>query len=153
MGEGLAKILKAHKRLSADTSVLIYHFEDVPPYSALTEALFVALGRGEAELILSTLCLTEFLVKPWEKGERRAKEALALLLGIPNARFLAPDVEVAAEAARLRARYGLRTPDALLLATAMAGGATAFLTNDRGFLRVREGPEVFLLDDLLSQSH
>ncbi|MGB9862164.1 MAG: PIN domain-containing protein, partial [Candidatus Bipolaricaulaceae bacterium] len=57
-----------------------------------------------------------------------------------------------AEAARLRASYGLRTPDALLFATAKAAGATAFLTNDRAFLRIKEGPEVLLLDHLLSQT-
>ncbi|MEM3658385.1 MAG: PIN domain-containing protein, partial [Candidatus Hadarchaeum sp.] len=73
------------------------------------------------------------------------------LLGLPNARFVAPGVEAAAEAARLRARYGLRTPDALLLATARAGGATAFLTNDRALLRVREGLTIVVLEDLLSK--
>ncbi|MGC8817413.1 MAG: PIN domain-containing protein [Candidatus Hadarchaeum sp.] len=80
-------------------------------------------------------------MKLWEKGEGKVREALELLLGIPNVRFLAPDVEIAAEDARLRASYGLRTPDALLFATARAAGATAFLTNDRAFLRVKEGPE------------
>lgn len=146
---GLAAILGKHKRLSLDTSVLIYHFEDVPPYSGLTEELFAALGRGDVELVLSTLCVTEFLVRPWKKGEKEAKEALELLLGIPNVRFLAPDLGIAAEAARLRASFGLRTPDALLFATAKAGEATAFLTNDRAFLRVKEDPEILLLDDLL----
>lgn len=149
MGTLLTGLLKEHKVLGLDTSVLIYHFEDVPPYSSLTEALFAAAGEGAVELVVPTLCVTEFLVKPWARGEGAAKEALALLLGLPNARFVAPGVEAAAEAARLRARYGLRTPDALLLATARAGGATAFLTNDRALLRVREGLTIVVLEDLL----
>jgi predicted nucleic acid-binding protein len=39
-------------------------------------------------------------------------------------------VTIAEEAARLRATYTLRTPDAVQLATALDAGASAFLTND-----------------------
>lgn len=150
MEDVLRKILKKHKILAVDTSLLIYHFEDVLPYSAFTEAFFSALAKGEGELVASTLCITEFLVKPWEKGEEKGQEALRHLLGIPNIRYVAPGVEVAAEAARLRAAYGLRTPDALHLATARVAGATAFLTNDREMRKVEAGVEILVLDDLLS---
>jgi predicted nucleic acid-binding protein len=37
---------------------------------------------------------------------------------------------IADEAAQLRARHGLRTPDAIQLATAIRSGASSFLTND-----------------------
>jgi predicted nucleic acid-binding protein len=37
---------------------------------------------------------------------------------------------IAEEAARLRANYSLRTPDAIQLATAIRSGASFFLTND-----------------------
>jgi predicted nucleic acid-binding protein len=37
---------------------------------------------------------------------------------------------IAEEAARLRANYSLRTPDAIQLATAVRSGASSFLTND-----------------------
>lgn len=149
MGEALRKILAKHRVLGVDTAVLIYHFEDVPPYSDFTEELFSAVARGEAELVIPALCAAEFLVKPWEGGEERAGEALRLLLGIPNARFVPLGVEEAAEAARLRSRYGLRMPDALVLAAAKGAGATALLTNDRRMGRVQEGLEVLVLDDLL----
>ena len=42
----------------------------------------------------------------------------------------AVSVAIAEEAARLRAAYTLRTPDAVQLATALDAGASAFLTND-----------------------
>ena len=78
--------------------------------------------------------------------------ALPNLLELPNGRFIAVGIEIAAEAARLRSRYKLRTPDAILLAVAKGGGATAFLTNDRGFLKVRESIEIIVvLDDLLKE--
>jgi hypothetical protein len=38
--------------------------------------------------------------------------------------------EIAEEAARLRAFHNIRTPDPILMATAILGGASFFLTND-----------------------
>jgi len=54
---------------------------------------------------------------------------------------------IAESAAELRARYNLRTPDALHVATAIAAGCGAFLTNDAGVKRVAE-ITVLLLDEL-----
>jgi predicted nucleic acid-binding protein len=46
--------------------------------------------------------------------------------------------EVAERAADLRARYNVRTPDAIQLATALEAGCDAFLTNDLALRRVAE---------------
>ena len=62
---------------------------------------------------------------------------------------MAPDLAIADTAARLRAEHGLRTPDALQAATAIRRGATAFLTNDAGLVRVSE-VEVAVLERLRS---
>lgn len=55
------------------------------------------------------------------------------------------DVEVAVEAARIRPAYRLRLPDAIQVATAITSGATALVTHDGAFRRVRGlkviGPE------------
>jgi predicted nucleic acid-binding protein len=53
----------------------------------------------------------------------------------------------AEQAARLRARYGLRTPDALQISAALAAGCPAFLTNDARLQRVSE-LQVLVLDEL-----
>jgi predicted nucleic acid-binding protein len=50
-------------------------------------------------------------------------------------------------AAELRARYNLRTPDALHIACAIDTGCDAFLTNDTGIKRVNE-IRILVLDDL-----
>jgi predicted nucleic acid-binding protein len=56
-------------------------------------------------------------------------------------------VEIADLAAALRARYNLRTPDALYIATAIVTRCDAFLTNDK---RLRQANEirVLTLDEL-----
>lgn len=47
-------------------------------------------------------------------------------------------VPLAEQAADLRARYNLRTPDAVQIATAIDTGCDAFLTNDIALKRVTE---------------
>ena len=70
-----------------------------------------------------------------------------LLLRGANLRLESTDAQVAIRAAQLRAKYHLRTPDALHVATALEHSCQAFLTNDRDLLRVGE-LRVLLLDDL-----
>ncbi len=55
---------------------------------------------------------------------------------------------IADTAAELRARFRLRTPDALQLATAIETGCGAFLTNDHASRRVTD-IRVLILDDLV----
>ena len=55
---------------------------------------------------------------------------------------------VAVLAAELRARYNLRTPDALQVSVAVQAGCQGFLTDDNGIKRVTE-LRVVLLDELL----
>jgi predicted nucleic acid-binding protein len=83
-----------------------------------------------------------------EGREEVAREYLHLLTTYPNLAILAIDVEEVAEIAEeLRAKYGVRTPDALQLAAVQAG-ATGFITNDRRLEAVKE-LEIGVLDDFL----
>ena len=54
------------------------------------------------------------------------------------------DAATAEMAAQLRATYGLRTPDALHLGSAITSGCQVFLTNDADFKRVTEVRVVLL---------
>jgi len=59
--------------------------------------------------------------------------------------------EVLLGAAGLRARYRLRTPDSILLATGIRSGATAAITNDNGWKAAQGlGIEIILLSQLVS---
>ena len=60
--------LKKYRKVGLDTSTLIYHLEDVEPYSELTEAVFTAIAEGSPAGILSTISATELLVQPFAEG-------------------------------------------------------------------------------------
>ena len=76
---------------------------------------------------------------------RHGREALAeryrqVLTASPGWSVVDVDAAVAESAARLRARYGLRLPDAIQLATAIRSGSSALVTHDRDFSKVRGIP-------------
>ena len=54
-----------------------------------------------------------------------------LLLRTPNLTIIDVNQDLATEAARIRRKYGFRTPDAIQLATAKLTRAKALLTNDQ----------------------
>jgi len=81
--------------------------------------------------------MTELLVHPyWEKNVAMVDQFYSLLSTFPNLEWMPLTLEVSDLAARFRADYDLRTPDAIQAATAAKGRATGFLTNDFSFERV-----------------
>jgi len=147
--EALRLFLRRHRRIALDTSIFIYQLEANPKYLALTDAVFSWVERSGHEAVTSTITMTELLVPSYREGdEQRVDEFYGLLSTYPNLRWIAPDLETADLAARLRAVYRLRTPDALQAATAVRERATGFVTNDPVFARIGEF-EAVVLDRLL----
>jgi predicted nucleic acid-binding protein len=147
--EELKQLLRRHRRIALDTSVFIYQLEANAKYLSLTDAVFAWVERTGHEAVTSTITMTELLVPSYrDNNEHRVDEFYGLLSTYPNLRWMAPDLEAADMAARLRATYKLRTPDALQAATAILAEATGFITNDPFFLRVVEF-ETALLDQFL----
>ena len=71
-----------------------------------------------------------------------------LLATFPRLDWTPPDLNTAGLAARLRADYRMRTPDALQAATALESNATGFVTDDVIFKRV-QGFEALVLEELI----
>ena len=147
--ERLRLFLRRHRRIALDTSIFIYQLEANPKYVSLTDIVFSWVERASHEAVTSTITMTELLVPSYRDGnEQRVDEFYGLLSTYPNLRWIAPDLETADLAARLRAMYRLRTPDALQAATAIRAQATGFITNDPVFARIEEF-ETAVLDVLL----
>lgn len=146
----LAEFLARHRRIGIDTAPLIYHLEGDPKYSAATTLLFSWLRKPRATAVTSTLTLTELLVQPYRlKDRRRVALAFAASALFKHLEWMPLTLSIADRAAQLRAEYRLRTPDAIQVATAIAGEATGLVTNDFGMRRV-EGIEVLVLDDVVA---
>jgi predicted nucleic acid-binding protein len=145
----LRAFLRRHRLIALDTSIFIYQLESNARYLPLTNHIFSWLEGPDSKAITSIVTMMELLVQPYrESDEHRVDEFYGLLSTYPNLDWIAPHLEIADAAARLRALHRLRTPDALLAATAEYSGATGFITNDAVFERVKIF-ETLVLDRLL----
>ncbi len=119
-------------RTAVDTAIFIYFMEENPRFLPLVEPLFGEADAGARELVTSALTLLEVLVIPYRVGDRlladRYEQLLTRSRGI---RVIDLSREQLRAAAQLRAVTGVKTPDALQLAAAIASGCGTFVTNDR----------------------
>lgn len=117
-----------------DADVLIYAADPGHPLGERVAALFPAgpvVGPGATPMVGvgSVLLVPEVLSKPLRDGDVQNVLKLSQLLARLDLRPV--DRATAEQAAILRARYNLRTPDAIHLATAIGMGAQRFITNNK----------------------
>lgn len=115
-----------------DADVLIYAAVDGHPLGVRVLALFPPSPIGPRDApagIGSVLLLPELLAKPTRAEAADELAKLDALLGRLD--LLPVDRATAELATALGASYRLRAADAVHLATAVAGGADRFLTNNR----------------------
>lgn len=118
--------------VAIDTAVFIYFVERHPTYAALVRPLFEAADRGDLLLVTSAVTLLEVQVVPYRVGDSALAERYeALLTRSRGLTMVDLDRGLLRTAAQLRARFNVRTPDALQLAAALSSRCTAFVTNDR----------------------
>jgi len=130
-----------------DTAPLIYYMEDGLHLEKLNP-LFEKISQSEIEGLSSTITLLEVLVHPYREGNKElAKAYRDILLSSENFLILPVIEDIAEQAAELRAEYGIKTPDAIQIATGIFGGAEVFLTNDDKLGKVEE-IEVLVLDEM-----
>lgn len=116
-------------------------------YLDVVSLFFEALSKDRLRAVTSTITLLEVLIQPYRRGDKDLAEKYRdILLYSENLLTFPVSNEIADEAAKLRARYGIRTPDAIQISTAIHGEATAFLTNDKNLKKVQEIDIITLFD-------
>ena len=147
MGQ-LSEKLKPYPVIGLDTAIFIYHFEENPAYLPLTRELLSSIESGERKGVTSAITLMEIIVKPLALGQIDvARKYEALLANFPNLEIIDLDRDVIRLAARLRAEYRIRPPDALQAAACLQHGAQAFITNDDLLKRLQDKIVVLVLED------
>ena len=145
----LRAFLRHHRRVALDTNVFIYQLEANPRYVALTDHIFTWLEHPGSKAVTSTITMMELLVHPYRQlDESRVDEFYGFLSTYPNLDWIAPNLEIADLAARIRAQHRLQSPDALQAATAAHAKTTGLITNDPVFERVKSF-ETLVLDQIL----
>ena len=140
--------LAKHSLLALDSSIFIYHFEANLTYLPLTEVILSTIADGTCQGIISTVTIMEVTVWPWKQNRGDvARQYELLLANFPNLTIVDVSRDIARKAAQLRALYNVRSADALLVATGLVNGATAWISNDTQLRRLASELEIFVLDD------
>ena len=124
-------------RCGFDADALIYAADPAHPFGPAIRRVIVAEGM---EPFGSVLLLHEVLAKPTRLGlDQDIAQLDQLLVRLQLIEVSTPLARLAAE---LGARHGLKTVDAVHLATAVWAGADVFVTNNRRDFRADEITEV-----------
>ncbi len=121
--------------LLVDSAPIIYFLEGHSKFGPFYRPLFEAHGHGRFRLAVTTVTLAEVMTGPLQSGDEALAERYRATLESWVLVELSNDI--AASAARIRARLRLKLPDAIQAASAIAINADALVTHDRDFSRLR----------------
>ncbi len=144
---GLNDLLNQFSRIAVDTNVFIAVFAQEPLGEKVVPIINATANQRTHEMITSVLAFSECAVKPYRDKNWTALDMVKLMFQMPNLTVYPMDDIVAEEAAKIRAVYNFKMPDAIIIATAIVYKAGILLTNDHRLTSIREIP-VMILDDL-----
>lgn len=122
-----------HSRVALDTNIFIYALEENPNFPHISE-LFRRLVASKAEVFTSIVSVLESVVPLFKLGEeQRIPDYLDFIHGQGRITVANIDRSIALKAAELRAKYSLKTPDAIQIATALIHNMEVFVTADRDY--------------------
>jgi predicted nucleic acid-binding protein len=122
-----------------DANALIYLTEGRKPFAERARAGLASLAASQAALRMAVSRLTwlECRVGPLKQGDTGLLARYDTYFAQPDLLWVELDSQVVELATHIRARHGLRTPDALQAACCLQLGPThLLLTGDAAFQRV-----------------
>lgn len=119
-----------YERPYLDAQSWITALSDTGPYAADLKEVLLAADRGELVIVVSVLMPLEVLGGSHDRRTTESAELAVLALGRSTVVQVQVSSRVVSDARELRLRCGLKSLGALHLASAVAGRADAFLTND-----------------------
>ena len=132
----LERRIPSGDRILLDTTTLAAYLdasEAVHPVARHVVEDFVGTGRNEA--VISMITVMELLVRPLRAIPPGHHTVLAFIRNQPHLTAMEIDLQVAQDAAFLRAAHRFAAPDALIVGTGLAGQVGHLVTNDRGWER------------------
>lgn len=112
--------------------MFVYAVEGFAEHQVFVDELFRSIDDGHVFAVTSELTLAEVLIKPLETGRDDVVAIDGELLQSSAHLSVVPiDRAILASAARHRASLGIKLPDAIHVATAIAIGCDVLLSNDQ----------------------
>lgn len=130
-GENFRKEIGKAQRVCLDSSIFIYHLENISPYNILTSILIEEIAEGNVFCNIPVLVITELLTRPFKNKDFNLITIFEeFIKSLPNSMIFDINFSIARLAAKIRAEKNLKTPDAILIATSLASSSDYFITDD-----------------------
>ncbi|MEL6722073.1 MAG: type II toxin-antitoxin system VapC family toxin [Pseudomonadota bacterium] len=143
----LIEILKEND-VYFDTNIFIYLLEGNETYIEALDDIRRLITINQIRVFSSDLIYTEIL--PYHARQNNQEAIEYIIDFLDNFEIVRISKNVAIHAGILRGETGMKTPDALHIATAMNEGCNLFLTNDAG-ISVPDNMQRILLSDFCTK--
>lgn len=118
--------------IALDTNIFILAYNQKDTQGELARRLLDKVTKSGDQVFISVLVFEEFLVKIYKQGlEKNLADYENFLTGAGIYTVIDVNRQIARLAAKIRAEYGIKAPDALHLASAISTGANLFITADK----------------------
>jgi predicted nucleic acid-binding protein len=118
-------------RIYWDTMLFIYWIEDHPSYAKRVRQILDKMEKRQDQLYTSSFTVGEVLVGPYKEGSAETAGRIRAVFRPPFVEVIPFTFETADLYARIRARPGVSSADAIHLACAAQARTDLFLTNDK----------------------
>lgn len=137
--------------ITIDTPFLIYHLEDVKPYSEITTVILDNIGKNNSMINLSLISYSEILVGVFKSLDPEFEKQYRFFFGNnPYINIVDFKFELAEQAAKVRMETDLGLADSIIIATALKMKSECLISNDKGMLKARDlGVSIVLLEELI----
>ena len=133
------------QKIGIDTVIFIYLLENKGVLASRAGRILEMVEDGKTEAVFSSIGVIEILTGPKKLGRRDlAVQYKELITNFPHLTIAGINENIVDLASDLRADYGISTPDAIHIATAIDFGAGKFFTNDKTLKRIKEIPIVLI---------
>jgi predicted nucleic acid-binding protein len=146
----IKKLIERHRRIMFDTAPIIYFIEEHKDFGKITDEIFKMMKDDFSyHAFSSVITIIEVLTQPLKNSRIDiVKKYRKFLLNSSNFAIYSIDPGIAEKAAELRAKYGIKTPDAIQFAVGIENNGTLFVTNDMELKKVNE-IDVMVLNEYL----
>ncbi len=124
-------------KIFLDTNIIIYFLEKNEKFFNKVLPYFKKAETGNVQLYTSSLSYMELLIPVFKTGEINLEATYSFLFK-KFFHVVNVDMETAKIGAKIRAQYGIRTPDALQIACAINSECEQFITSDKELKQIKD---------------
>jgi len=135
-----------------DTNIFLIVKNKEEPHYEFSKQVLDAVDNGRMQAIISVVSVAELCVGYYLAGDEKGKQELITHLASSKTfSVIEVDLRLADAAAKIRAETGLRLPDAIMVATGLARGATYVVTYDEEFGKANRYLEAVTSQEMLKR--